>query len=192
VKDFQLPSPRLGRVDQRAVLGGRLRQTCQHRRLTEGQVVGGGVVERARRRFDAVALAPVVDGVEIHLEDLLFRVAAVEVHRQRGLAQLALDGRWWIRADEDLLDQLLADRAAALVDVVVGIVGDRRPGDAADVDAAVLVKRPVFDRDRCLANEGRHGFQRNHDAMVTMITDVVDQRAMAVEDQHVLFEPAGR
>ena len=191
VQHVELPNLRLSGVDQRAVLRRRLRQSGQHRCLPERQVVRGGVVEGSRRRLDAVALAAVVDRIQIHLQNLVFRITAVEVDGERRLADLALDGRRRIRPDKDLLDQLLADGAAALGDVVVRVVGDGGSGDPTEIDAVVLVEGLILDRDRRLADVGRHRFQRDHNPMVAVIADVVDQRAMPVEDQHVLFEAAG-
>src|SRR5438270_2750216 len=149
------------------------------------------VIEGASRRLDAVALAAVVDGGQVHLEDLVFRVAAVEVDRQGSLAQLALDGGGRVRPDEDLLDQLLADRAAALCQVMVRVISDRRPGDPTEIDAAVLIEGLVFDRDRRLADEGGDVVEGDDDTMIAVVADVVDQRAVPVEDQHVLLEAAG-
>src|ERR1700736_5481795 len=110
--------------------------------------------EAARRRLGAVALTAVVDGVEVKLEDLVLRIATVEVDGEHRLANLSLDGRRGIRADEHLLDQLLTDRAAPLGDVVMRVVGDRGARDAAEIDPAVLVKGFVLDGDGRLPDVG--------------------------------------
>src|SRR5207253_326178 len=49
----------------------------------------------------------------------------------------------------------------------------------------------VFDRDRRLADEGGDVVEGDDDAMIAVVADVVDQRAVPVEDQHVLLEAAG-
>src|SRR2546430_9500759 len=54
---------------------------------------------------------------------------------------LALDVVGRIAADVDLLDQLLADRAAALLNVMVLVVRDCGTKNAANIDAAVAVER---------------------------------------------------
>jgi len=86
---------------------------------------------------------------------------------------------------------LLADGAPALADVMVGVVGDRGPRDAAEVDATVLVEGPVLDRDGRQLDEGRHLLQRDDDAMIARQPDVIEENPVAVEDQRVLVEPAG-
>ena len=147
--------------------------------------------EAARCSLGPIALRAVIDGVEVQLEDLILRIAAIEVDRERRLSDFALDRGRWVRADEDLLDELLADRASTLGDVVMRVIGDGRPRDATDVDPIVFVERPIFDGDGGLLEERGYRVQRHDDPVIAVVADVVDQSAVAVEDQHVLVEPAG-
>src|SRR5207302_11071945 len=119
IEDLGLPQLGPSRVDQWAVIGWRLWQAGEHRRLAERQGVRGGVEEAARGSFGPVTLRAVINGVEVELEDLVLRIAAIEVDGEHGLSDFALDGGRWVRTDEDLLDQLLADGAAALRDVAM-------------------------------------------------------------------------
>ena len=95
-----------------------------------------------------------------------------------------------MRADEQLLHQLLADRAAALLDAVAGVVGQGGPQDGAGVNPGIRVEGVVFDRDRRVDQIGRDVTQRHHDPMIALVADVGQQGAVTVEDQHVLRQPA--
>src|SRR5437588_1398204 len=112
----------------------------------------GRVEKAAGSGLDAVALAAVVDGVEIHLENLRLRVAPIEVDGEHRLLDLALNGGGWMGTDEHLLDQLLADRAPALTDLMARVVGHGGARDAAQVDAVIRPEGAVLDGDRCLAD----------------------------------------
>ena len=57
---------------------------------------------------------PEVDLVQVHLEDAVLRVAALELQGQHGLLQLALEAL--VRREEEHLGELLGDGAAALDD----------------------------------------------------------------------------
>ena len=138
--------------------------------------------------LDPVRLASVEDGVEVHLEDLVLAVLAVQLDRQDRFLQLALDVGRRIRSDVDLLDQLLADGAAALLDPMVLVVGDRGADDAAHVDATVRVEGAVLGGEGCLHDPGRDVVERHDDSMVALLPDVGEQLAMAVVDQGVLLE----
>src|ERR1700694_6125471 len=97
----------------------------------------------ARGGLDPVGLTAVEDGVEVHLEDLVLAVFAVQLDGEDRFLELALDVRWGIRSDVDLLDELLTDGAATLLDLVVLIVRNGGAPDAAAVDAAVGVERAI-------------------------------------------------
>ena len=103
---------------------------------------------RRRRRADPVRLVPVIDLVEVHLEDLLLAEGARRLHREDRFLQLARHGR--LVAEQPRLDELLRDRRAALADGTAADVRVERPGDAADVDPRVRPERAVLDGDRRL------------------------------------------
>ena len=102
-----------------------------------------------------------------------------------------MDGVVRIWADEQLLDELLADRAATLLDAMVRIVGERRPDDGTEVDAAIRVEGMVLDGDRGIDDVGRDVAERNHDAVIALVADIGKEVAAPVEDQHVLRQAGG-
>ena len=180
----------LGRdeVRQRVVLAGRLRQAGQHGGLPERQVVGIGLEITASRRLDPVRLAAVIDGVEVHLENLILGELTVELDGEDGFLELALQGRRGIRPDIELLHQLLTDRAATLRHVLMVEVGDGGAEDAAHVDAAVLIEGAVLGCQCGLHDPGRDVAERDDDSMVALLADIGEQRPMAIVNQGVLLE----
>ena len=74
----------------------------------------------------------------------------------------------------------------------MGVVGDRRPGDGAEIDPAVLVEGVVLDVDRGPDQVGRDVLERHHDPVVAPVADVGEEGPVAVEDQGVLVQVAGR
>ena len=137
LQDIELALLRRRQVDKRVVLRRRLGKPRQHARLGQVQVMRVGLKVTPRRRLDAIRLAAVEDRVQVHLEDLALGVAAVQFEGQHGLFCLALDGVIRVRPDEELLHQLLADRAATLLDTALRVVGQRGPQHGARVDPAI-------------------------------------------------------
>ena len=169
-------------VDERVVLRGRLRQPGEHARLGEGQVVRIGLKIAVGGGLDAIGLAAIEDGVQ---------VVAIEGERQGRFFRLALERVVRVRSDEELLDELLADRAAALLDAAVRVVGERRPHDGTEVDAAVRVEGMVLDGDRGIDHVGRDVAEGNDDAVIALVADVGKQVTAPVVDQHVLRQAGG-
>jgi hypothetical protein len=77
----------------------------------------------------------------------------LELPGERGLLELAADRPRARHAR--VLDELLRDGRAALHDAFVRDVGPDRAGDAAQVDAVVLVEALVLDRDDRLFHDRR-------------------------------------
>ena len=127
--------------------GRRLRQPSEERGLRERELRKIGLSEIGQRRgFDAVGLVPVVDLVEVELEDLLLRVRPRDLDGEDGLADLALEAD--LAADDPLLHELLRDgRRAALAGVAARQVGVDGADDAADVDTGIAPERLVLGRD---------------------------------------------
>src|SRR2546427_12447935 len=69
---------------------------------------------RPRGRLDAVRALTEVHLVQVHLEDAILRVPALELERQDRLPQLSPETL--VRREEEHLGELLRDRAAALDD----------------------------------------------------------------------------
>ena len=98
------------------------------------------------------------NAVQIHLEDLRLRVAALDGEREQRLSQLALEG--WLVAQQPDLDQLLRDSGGALHSVVRLEVDDRRARNPGGVDSRLGIKVAVLDREECLGQRGSHRGQR--------------------------------
>ena len=74
------------------VVRRRLGNARKRRRLDQRQI--GSVLREValRRRLDAVGTRAVVDGVQVHAQDVFFGVGLLHLQRQVHLAHLALDG----------------------------------------------------------------------------------------------------
>ncbi len=151
-------------VEERVVVGGRLRQTGQQRRLAQRQPRGRLVEEDARRGLDAdrrlAAHGAVGHRVDVLVDDPQLAGAAgmavLELLGQLGLADLALVAGHAVPralARVEVAHELHGQRRAAL-DVLLGLeVLDRGADDALEVHALVLVEAPVLDGDRRLADD---------------------------------------
>ena len=143
-----LGASRLRAVDvlARVVVGGRLREAREEGHLTERQLVQVGDTEvGGRRRLQAVGLVPVVDLVEIHLEDLRLAEGARRLDREDRFLDLSRECR--IVTEETRFDQLLGDRRATLRDAAARAVDLDRADDAGDVDAGICPEGLVLDGD---------------------------------------------
>jgi hypothetical protein len=106
-----------------------------------------------------------VDLVQVQLENLVFRGLALEDERHELLEQFAF--RRLLRSEEEVLHQLLCERAAAdQVPFFAAKVRHDRAEDANRVDAQVLVEASILDGDDCLHHSSRNGGQRNLPALL--------------------------
>ena len=146
--------PGAGRSGKGRQVVGRVDDAGDRRRLGQRQVVDVLAEEQPRALGDAMdrerATLPEIDLVEVELQDFVLRGAALEHERHELLGDLPahrlLEGVREDRRQEDVLDELLRDGAAALeVGPVPREVGDQRTGHPDRVDARVLVETPVFD-----------------------------------------------
>jgi hypothetical protein len=102
---------------------------------------------------------PVVDLVEVHLEDLGLRVHLLDAQRDHQLLELAVE-RAFVR-QEQVPGQLLRDRRAALRGAQVQQVRQCRARDAAQVDAPVAVEVAVLGRERRVDERLRQRLERD-------------------------------
>ena len=138
-------------VQERVVLGGRLRQPGDQRRLGQVELrdrlrevgLGGGLdADRG-----PTVRGPVGGRVQVLGEDLRLRVLPLVLLRPGRLADLPLDRLLGV-GDVEVADQLLRDRRASL-DRGAGLqVLPARAHDRPVVDPAVLVEVLVLDRHR--------------------------------------------
>ena len=149
-----------------------LREAREKRHLAQGQLTQVGHAEvRRGRGLQAIGLVPVVDLVEIHLEDLLLAERARRLEREDRLLDLSREGR--VISEEASLDELLGDRRTALRDAAARAICLERSDDAADVDAGVRPERLVLDRDRRVLHPLRHGVDR--DQIAPLVGERVEQ-----------------
>jgi hypothetical protein len=160
-----------GRFQQARQKGG-FRQAHVPRRLAE---------IAPRRRFHAVGAGAEVDAVEIHLEDLVFRVLPFDPEGEQRLLHLALDGA--IRLQIEILDQLLRDRRAALRNVAGDQVAESGPRQADRIHAPMRIEPPVLDGDDCPWDVRRHFAQRER--LAARRAAIGEQAAIDCQNLHV-------
>ena len=137
-------------VDKRVVERRGLRNAHKRCRLGKREIRGILREVALRRGLDAVGAVTVVDGVEVHEQNLVFRVLLLKLHRQVHLAHLALEGDVVHFVDEDgVAHKLLGDGGRAFA-ARPRDVHDERTGDAHEVEAAVVVEALVLGGDGSL------------------------------------------
>ena len=131
-------------VDQRIPLRRVLGDAGDRRALADGALIDGLVEIQLRRRLDALTVVAEVDDVEVCLDDLILAVFLFDIDRAEDLSELT--GERDLVIVGQVFDQLLGQSRAA---VVVGAGSQRqyRRAGSLPVDAVVLVKTLVLDRD---------------------------------------------
>ena len=182
------PHERRRRVVQRVVDRRRLRQAGEQRRLRKRQVLRLLREVRLGGGLDAVGVVPVVDGVQVGLEDPRLRPLVAELDREAGLLDLAVERL--LAARVHVPDELLADRRAALDHLAGADVGPERAQDPDVVDAAVLVEALVLDGDRRPRQPRRH--LREADRLPVVVgRDRAEERAVGRVDERVRADVDG-
>jgi hypothetical protein len=127
--------------------------------------------------LDAVPPVAEIDVVQIELEDLVLRELLLDPPGEQALADLALVRA--LRAEQQVLDDLLGDGAAALARLRRPQVHLERAEHAEVVEAVVLVKARVLGGEHGelhLAGDGGDADQRP-----ALEEDLAEQRAVARE-----------
>ena len=120
----------------------RLDQAGEHGGLGQRQLLDRRAEVALAGGLDPIGAGAEVDGIEIPGQDFLFGQPPFEPERQHHLLELARPGA--LGGEEQVLRQLLRDRAAAL-DRAAGIeVGERGTNDAAQIQARMLEEPPVL------------------------------------------------
>jgi hypothetical protein len=129
--------------------------------------VGGVLAEEAERcRLDAVETVAEVHLVQIQLEDLFLRELAFEPRGHDNFLQFAADR--FVAREKALSRELLRDRAAALRGAAFTQVGERRAHDAHEVNARVIVKPLVLNRQERAHEVRRHALDRHLDSLLAI------------------------
>ena len=130
----------------------------------EGALGGAELAERlrevgVRRLGEAVdrdrAVLAEVDRGEVAAEDLLLGRVRLEQERQHGFARLAPERA--ARRQEDVLRELLRDRAASLPSPPRAQVGEQRTGDGRRIDAGMVEEVSVLGGEHGGPAGGRRG-----------------------------------
>ena len=178
-----VPGERLVGMPAGVVVGGRLGEAGEERRLGEGQLAGRVAEVLARRRLDPLGSVAEIDVVEVELEDLLLRVAALDLLRHPDLEELAAS-RLLLAGDalgEDVAGELHRDRAEPLREAAGPQVGEHRAPHPLPVHSAVLVEALVLDGEEGLRHHRGEGGERHDLALGGR--EVGERLAVAVE-QH--------
>ncbi len=154
------------RVQEWVVGIGRIGQARQHCGLRQVELLrrrfAGFILQPEidrRRRVDAICLLAIVDGVQIHFQDVALAIVVVYRWRERKFLQFALDA--FPIAHHQHLDELLGDGTAPLHDTPAAQVIQRGLDNARNIDALVRpevlilgchgsvdeVRRDVIERD---------------------------------------------
>src|SRR5581483_8136829 len=180
------PCERVGRTVEGVVQRRRLRQPGEEGRLEQRELARMLGEVRLRGGLDAVRVVAEVDLVHPLAEDLRLRPVLVELDREAGLLDLALE-RPLLR-DVEVANELLRQRRAALDDLARGEVLPERPQDRAVVDTAVLVEAAVLDVDGSLPQPRTDPPERDRLA-VPFGRDRAEERAVGRVDERVLADP---
>jgi hypothetical protein len=116
--------------------------------------------------------------VQVHLEDAVLGVAALELQRQHGLLELALQAL--VGGQEQDLRQLLGDGAATFDDATAPVILHDGPGDADGVDAPVRVEATVLHGQHRVA-QGLGDLGQGHEDAALRV-ELGDQLVVVVVD----------
>ncbi len=156
-KDEVAPLAGLLRIAERVVAVRRADQAGERGAVGDRQLVEPLAEVEARARLDPGhadrPLLAQVEIVEVQGQDAVLAEAQLQIKGQPGLGQLALQRA--ARREEEVLGELLRDRAAALHGAAPGEVVPERARDAARVDAPMVVEPPVLGGDHGLLQRGR-------------------------------------
>ena len=162
---------------------GCLDDAGQERGLRRGRVLCVLVEICASRSAEAVGAVAKVHPIQIHAEDLVFRVALLERDRKHHLLDLSREGFLW-REELDL-DQLLRDGAGAFVEAPRRDVHPRRPRDRRRVERTVVVEVAVLGSEDALGRVRPHLLQRQGDVIVACRAPILDELAVSVEHHDI-------
>src|SRR5207248_1831489 len=154
-------------------LGRRLWKAGEEAGLGQRQLARGLAEIGLRRRLDPIGPIAVVNPIEIGLEDLCLRVLMLDLDREDRLVQLAQDRP--IFREVEVLDELLRDRAAALVETQMQQVIQAGLARAQQVQTAVLIKATVLDGDGRLLHRRRDLLQWYDAAPLGALVDLRQQ-----------------
>ena len=180
VDDVELALRRALGVGDRVVGRRRLGQAREHRGFGNGHVFQRlAEIDFARRREPVGALAE-VNLIHVDLENLLLLQLVFDLQCEQHLVDLArqrLLGR-----EIEIARNLHRDRRCALAAVRLAEVRKARTDDALVVDAAVLIKARIFDREHGVLHDFRN--LRDGNIVASLFAELTDQHTVGREDAH--------
>ena len=105
------------------------------------------------------AVLPEIDAVQVRREDLVLLVAPLDDEGERRLLELPSHGP--LRREDEVLDELLGQRASPLDELAAPDVDPERSAHRPEVDARVLVEAVVLGGEHGLDQVLRHGGERD-------------------------------
>jgi hypothetical protein len=126
------------------------------------------------------AALPEVDLVQIGLENFALAVAELDEQGHHGFIRLAFEGAFG--CEEEVLDELLGERAATLSDAARAQVREQRSTDASNVDAGMRLEALILDGDDGIDEVRREVFEA-HQFALRPIGSVVGAQLLRF-DQH--------
>ena len=127
-------------IGGRRIIGRRLDQPGDDRRLAQAEPVGAMAEEGAAGGIDAIGAAAEINPVEIELEDLVLGEFALKRERQHRFPDLAAEGA--AVGQEDVAGELLGDGRSALAPAAGLEPHLERARDADRVDAEMAAEAP--------------------------------------------------
>ena len=107
---------------------------------------------------------PEVDLVQVGFENFALVVAELDEQGHHGFVSLALQGS--LGREEEILDELLGERAAPLPNSARAQVGEQRPADAPHVDSGMRFEALILDGNDRVDEVGREVFELNEFALL--------------------------
>ena len=141
---------------------GRLGQPREQRALRGRELAHPFAEEGSRGRLHPEGAVAEVDLVQVHLEDAVLRIAALELDGEHRFLELAVETS--IGGEEEHLGELLRDGAAALHDAAAPEVLIHGARDTHGIDAEVGVEACVLGGNHGLLEGRRHLGERDEDA----------------------------
>ena len=150
-------------VQARVIGTGGLEEADERGSLFVIQAVGGDAEIGAGSSLDAEAVGTEIDGIEVHSENLFFRIGHLELdghdpflglHDEDLQARnVAEEARGVLCADiEEVLGQLLGDGAGASCATASDVLGGGEEAD--NIDAVVAVETFILGGHECADNDG--------------------------------------
>ena len=174
------------RVPHRRIARRRLQKSRQHRGLEQREIPDRSAEIAPGGGRDAIGAGTEIDPVDVDLEDLALGEPGFEPERDDRLLDLPPDRP--LRREEQVLGELLGQRAAALADLPGADIGDRRAEDAPDVDPRMVEEAPVLDRADGLDEKARELVEPDRAAIELAVAR--EHRPVGGPEQH--RRPAGR